>query len=224
MEKNNYKINILKNLQKTLNLIEKIDLTGGNRDLDPAKLSEIIEQYQNTKREIIETVNNIIERFTVVKREIINDKEYIEHSNGIIRRLQNQVSEANRLASSRELENDSLVEQNAELQRNYETVASYNREWEERYNELDEVKNQLNTDYNEALREKEGLVEAKTLADDSLNEVLEENRVLSQKNIGYSEQIRQISSELDKIKQTEDDMGRIGSMVRKLGEIIGRYA
>ena len=210
MEKNNYKINILKNLQKTLNLIEKIDLTGGNRDLDPDKLSEIIEQYQNTKREIIETVNNIIERFTVVKRDIINDKEYIEHSNGINRRLQNQVSEANRLASSRKLENDSLVEQNAELQRNYETVASYNREWEERYNE--------------ALREKEGLVEAKTLADDSLNEVLEENRVLSQENIDYSEQISQISSELDKIRQTEADMGRIGSMVRKLGEIIGRYA
>ena len=224
MEKNNYKINILKNLQKTLNLIEKIDLTGGNRDLDPDKLSEIIEQYQNTKREIIETVNNIIERFTVVKRDIINDKEYIEHSNGINRRLQNQVSEANRLASSRKLENDSLVEQNAELQRNYETAASYNREWEERYNELDEVKNQLNTDYNEALREKEGLVEAKTLADDSLNEVLEENRVLSQENIDYSEQISQISSELDKIRQTEADMGRIGSMVRKLGEIIGRYA
>ena len=210
MEKNNYKINILKNLQKTLNLIDKIDLTGGNRDLDPDKLSEIIEQYQNTKREIIETVNNIIERFTVVKRDIINDKEYIEHSNGINRRLQNQVSEANRLASSRKLENDSLVEQNAELQRNYETVASYNREWEERYNE--------------ALREKEGLVEAKTLADDSLNEVLEENRVLSQENIDYSEQISQISSELDKIRQTEADMGRIGSMVRKLGEIIGRYA
>lgn len=210
MEKNNYKINILKNLQKTLNLIEKIDLTGGNRDLDPDKLSEIIEQYQNTKREIIETVNNIIERFTVVKRDIINDKEYIEHSNGINRRLQNQVSEANRLASSRKLENDSLVEQNAELQRNYETVASYNREWEERYNE--------------ALREKEGLVEAKTLADDSLNEVLAENRVLSQENIDYSEQISQISSELDKIRQTEADMGRIGSMVRKLGEIIGRYA
>ena len=68
MENNNNKMEILKNLQKTLNLLNKVDLRGGNK-LTPDELKKRIDIYMKTKIQILSKIQLIYEKLGVINKE-----------------------------------------------------------------------------------------------------------------------------------------------------------
>tara|TARA_B110000902_G_scaffold261806_1_gene337351 strand:- start:3273 stop:3710 length:438 start_codon:yes stop_codon:yes gene_type:complete len=68
MENNNNKMEILKNLQKTLNLLNKVDLRGGNK-LTPDELKKRIDIYMETKIQILSKIQLIYEKLGVINKE-----------------------------------------------------------------------------------------------------------------------------------------------------------
>ena len=115
MEKNSKKI-IINNLQKTLNLLEQIDLTGGEI-LSPEELQNRVNVYLRTKEGILKKISQISQKLSLFK----------ENYNNTTNELQ-RISELN---SGREVEKAQLVEKNIELNTKNESLENSLKSWEE---------------------------------------------------------------------------------------------
>ena len=107
MEKNN-KTEIFNNLQNTLNLLDKIDLTGGDK-LNPDELKERIDLYIQTKEQILKKIKTIYDRLGIFS------EEYNKAMDGWRQSYQQYEDVSNDLNESKST-NTSLTEEKENLQ------------------------------------------------------------------------------------------------------------
>ena len=107
MEKNN-KTEIFNNLQNTLNLLDKIDLTGGDK-LNPDELKNRVDLYIQTKEQILNKIKTIYDRLGIFS------EEYNKAMDGWRQSYQQYEDVSNDLNESKST-NTSLTEEKENLQ------------------------------------------------------------------------------------------------------------
>ena len=233
MEKNS-KTEILNNLQKTLNLLNKIDLTGGEK-LTPEELKERIDAYIATKEQILEKIRNI-----GVKLGVFSTK-YDEAMRGW-----------NDTYTQYEDVNKKLEESEAKVIQ----LNEYNEGWSKAFEELKNEKNELDTkleeseakviqlnEYNEDWSKAfEELKNEKTVSDSKLEEINAKNITLENEKAELNDSLTKLEDEkvalvtdlntvtarnsnleddLSNMRSIENDINVIGSLIVRLGRLIG---
>ena len=135
MEKNSKTI-IINNLQKTLNLLEKIDLTGGVK-LTPKQLQERVEVYLRTKEEILGKINQISRKLGLFKQSYTDTQSKLQRISAQKTELQNSKESTDRKIVQ-------LTEENTQLNNTIEIWDKWQKE--ENQPAIKEYKRQLKID------------------------------------------------------------------------------
>lgn len=118
MEKNN-KTEIFNNLQNTLNLLEKIDLTGGDK-LNPDELKKRVDLYIQTKEQILNKIKTIYDKLGIFSN------KYNEAMDGW-RQNNQQYNEVSKDLNESKSTNTILTGEKEELQNNVSSLTNTNK-------------------------------------------------------------------------------------------------
>ena len=118
MEKNN-KTEIFNNLQNTLNLLDKIDLTGGDK-LNPDELKNRVDLYIQTKEQILNKIKTIYDKLGIFSN------KYNEAMDGWTQSYQ-KYEEVSKDLNESESTNTILTGEKEELQNNVSSLTNTNK-------------------------------------------------------------------------------------------------
>lgn len=197
MEKNN-KTEIFNNLQNTLNLLDKIDLTGGDK-LNPDELKKRIDLYIQTKEQILKKIKTIYDRLGIFS------KEYNEAMDGWTQSYQKYEDVSNDLKESN-ITNTILTGEKENLQNDVNSLNNTNKDLNQQLGDYKTSNTQLQSD-NQALN--------------ASNETLSNN--IQQWNNAYGQlesQNATLTTELENMRGIEDDIDTIGSLIVRLANVI----
>jgi len=197
MEKNN-KTEIFNNLQNTLNLLDKIDLTGGDK-LNPDELKKRIDLYIQTKEQILNKIKTIYDKLGIFSN------KYNEAMDGWTQSYQ-QYNEVSKDLNESKNTNTILTGEKEELQNDLNSLNNTNKDLNQQLDNYKTSNTQLQSD-NQALNaSNETLSNDIQQWDTAYGQLKSENSTLTTK--------------LENMKGIEDDIDTIGSLIVRLANVI----